>query len=374
MNLVNELQVSTEKDDVLTVLRKAKRLASKLGVTDIDLWLRCEQEGYVGGTEIPAYRTVKGTLVYNSNGYIPVGWGMIGEGIMDFPGNLGFDRRLPDAMSEVASMIEYARQKGHGLYYPLEESDFTRRCRGMMHPLIANKVSFLLRLSTGNIQSIPDAVKDRVLDWACALERRGVLGENMTFSDREKEQAHTLRLDLTNCTIQQLGTIDNKGLVKMSDDRNSLRNSGTLSVGRDLVQARDITRSFNALADKAEGREVADKLRQLALSLNGILTNLQADQAERLAKDAEKFAEEAAEEPPAEGGAGRARQGSPRHGQTRRGRGGTARQAARRQRDRGGLRLNPAAAAACSDPAHDTSGEPPGWTECGRPFPTPRPR
>jgi hypothetical protein len=44
MNLVDELQVSAESDDVLTVLRKAKKLASKLERNDIAEWLEAEQE------------------------------------------------------------------------------------------------------------------------------------------------------------------------------------------------------------------------------------------------------------------------------------------------------------------------------------------
>ena len=73
MNLVNELQVSAEQDEVLTVLRKAKRLASKLGVDDINQWLRAEQEGYEKGDTIPKYRMIKASLVYKTNGPIPLG-------------------------------------------------------------------------------------------------------------------------------------------------------------------------------------------------------------------------------------------------------------------------------------------------------------
>lgn len=48
MNLVNELQVSAEQDVVLTVLCKAKRLASKLDRSDITEWLRNEQTWSLG--------------------------------------------------------------------------------------------------------------------------------------------------------------------------------------------------------------------------------------------------------------------------------------------------------------------------------------
>src|SRR4051812_26630207 len=81
MNLVNELQVSAEKDDVLTVLRKTKRLASKLGRQDINDWLRSELEGYTDSATVPDYRQVRATIAMNTNGHIPAGFGYLANGI-----------------------------------------------------------------------------------------------------------------------------------------------------------------------------------------------------------------------------------------------------------------------------------------------------
>jgi tetratricopeptide (TPR) repeat protein len=76
MNLVNELQASAENDDVLTVLRKTTRLASKLGRDDISEWLLAEQNGYPRGDAVPAYRRVRGRLAMNVLGYVPAGYGV----------------------------------------------------------------------------------------------------------------------------------------------------------------------------------------------------------------------------------------------------------------------------------------------------------
>ncbi len=62
MNLINQLQVSAENDDVLTVLRKTKRLASKLERQDIAAWLEAEQAGYDSNDAVPEYRQVATTL------------------------------------------------------------------------------------------------------------------------------------------------------------------------------------------------------------------------------------------------------------------------------------------------------------------------
>src|SRR5579862_7316069 len=81
VNLVNELQVSAENDDVLTVLRKTKRLASKLDRQDIADWLQAEQAGYAQSQAVPDYRKIVTTLAYNTNGFIPAGYGRMMKGV-----------------------------------------------------------------------------------------------------------------------------------------------------------------------------------------------------------------------------------------------------------------------------------------------------
>lgn len=207
MNLVNELQVSAEREDVLTVLRKAKRLASKLGVDDINHWIQSEMEGYGEGQNAPKYRVIKGTLVFNTNGYVPAGYGYIQNGIMPYPGNFTVDRHLMDSMNEILAMISAVEEKNHGLYYPLDESDVLRELRNSMHPMLAQRVTFMLHMNSGQVRAIPEAVKDRVLDWACELERRGVHGEGVTFNEKEKQIAHSIVFNIKDSTVGQLNNM-----------------------------------------------------------------------------------------------------------------------------------------------------------------------
>jgi len=207
MNLVNELQVSAEREDVLTVLRKAKRLASKLGVADINHWLQSEMEGYDEGPALPKYRVIKATLVYNTNGYIPAGYGYMASGIMPYPGNITVDRFLDDSMSEVLAMIASVEERNYGLYCPIDESNALRELRNAMHPSIANRVTFMFQMNSGQVRAIPDAVKDKVLDWACELERRGVHGEGVTFNEKEKQIAHTIVFNIKDSTVGQLNNM-----------------------------------------------------------------------------------------------------------------------------------------------------------------------
>lgn len=210
MNLVNELQVSAEQDDVLTVLRKTKRLASKLDRQDIADWLRAEQAGYAPDQPVPDYRKIVTVLAYNTNGYIPAGYGHLMKGIEDLP---AFDVTSPlhvrDSVSGVLTWIEYLG-KGDGIYFPVPEgSDYSNVLRGVIrfNPMFAHQITFLLHLSDSQIRAIPEQIKDKVLDWACALERAGVHGEGLTFSPKEIDQAHGITFNISGSHIEQLSSL-----------------------------------------------------------------------------------------------------------------------------------------------------------------------
>lgn len=207
VSLVNELQASTERDDVVTVLRKTKRLASKLDRQDIADWLQAEQAGYVPGQPVPDYRKVVTTLAYNTNGYIPAGYGYLMNGIEDL--HL-FDITEPfqvkNSISGILTWIE-GLTMGDAIYFPIPEgTDYSRALHSVIrfNPMFAHKITFLLRLNDSQIKSIPDQIKDKVLDWACALERAGVTGEGMSFNAKEKEKAHSVTFNISNSHIEQL--------------------------------------------------------------------------------------------------------------------------------------------------------------------------
>ena len=177
VNLVNELQVSAESDDVLTVLRKTKRLASKLDRQDIGEWLESEQDGYAAKQTIPTYRTVGVSLAYNTNGYIPAGWGMMVKGTEMLPDcGLGLKFGIPDSISTILSWLD-GETRGEGLCSSVPAgSDLCRKLRTIYRfdPHVAGQITFLFRYNGAEIRAIPDRIKDKVLDWAlCSGASRG---------------------------------------------------------------------------------------------------------------------------------------------------------------------------------------------------------
>lgn len=217
MNLVNELQVSAEADDVLTVLRKTKRLASKLGRQDINEWLQAEQHGYAKEQEVPSYREIGTTIAMSTNGYIPAGYGMVMEGIRELPGAAKtVPVSLRDEISTVLALIE-SEKTGHGIYYPIpENTEYCQyvRSRIRCNPMIANQVSFMLRLDPTRIKAIPERIKDKVLEWACDLEAAGVTGDGLSFTDKEKAIAHNITFNIHDSKIGQLNNMGTNHIAR----------------------------------------------------------------------------------------------------------------------------------------------------------------
>ena len=207
MNLVNELQVSAEENDVLTVLRKTKRLASKLGRQDIAEWLQAEQSGYAVEQNVPEYRKVGTTLAYKTNGYIPAGFGMLMNGAEELPSSgLTTPMSVRESISAVLSWIE-KENASSGLYFSIPPSnDYDRALRSIIrfNPMFSHQITLMLRLNDAQIKAIPEQIKDKVLDWACALEAAGVTGEGMSFSAKEKEAAQSIVINIYDSQIEQL--------------------------------------------------------------------------------------------------------------------------------------------------------------------------
>lgn len=212
MNLVNELQVSAERDDVLTVLRKTKRLASKLDRRDIAEWLNAEQCGYAAGQAVPDYRKIGTTFAINTNGYVPAGFGRLMKGVQELPSiDVPVPACMEDPISAVMSMIESLNQ-GNGIYRSIPQGsdlDLAMRRIISLDPMFAHQITFLLHLNATQVKAIPEQIKDTVLDWACALEAAGVTGDGLSFSAKEKDVAHSVVFNISGSHIEQLS---NSGL------------------------------------------------------------------------------------------------------------------------------------------------------------------
>jgi hypothetical protein len=93
----------------------------------------------------------------------------------------------------------------HGVYVTVDpETERMIRRYVQVNPMIANQISLILHLDSSQIKAIPEQIKDKVLDWACALESAGVTGEGLTFSAKEKQIADTVVFNISGSHIEQL--------------------------------------------------------------------------------------------------------------------------------------------------------------------------
>ena len=207
MGLVNELQESAERDDVLTVLRKAKRVSSKLSLPDISTWLDHEQNGYPDQKTVPAYREIAASYCYNTNGYIPAGYGLLKSGIIPLDGFGNITLPVVVSISTVSSWIAKL-QGGDKLYVsaPNETAAWLRRSLSCSWPEILDQITFMVQLNSSHVQDIPEQVKNKVLDWTCSLESAGVTGEGHSFSNQERQTAQSVVFNITNSKIDQLNS------------------------------------------------------------------------------------------------------------------------------------------------------------------------
>jgi hypothetical protein len=181
-SLVRDLQRAAldTSTSVTTLLRMALVVATKLNLAEFASWVQSELKGYSDPDRIPQYRVLCGEpVVYNPFR----GWESF------FTHNLD---------PEVAHRLRTFK-----LHYPLAELEDHLRSEDAAFVLTYNEQTERMLIRTirplpvrpgvryerSQFRGILDAVRNIVLEWSLKLEQDGILGEEMTFSEAEKEAA-----------------------------------------------------------------------------------------------------------------------------------------------------------------------------------------
>jgi hypothetical protein len=184
-SLVIELQRAAldEKSSVSSLLRKALLVAAKLQVSDFESWARSELEGYQDtSVALPEYRKVRGA---------PKVWNPY-HGFQDLQCETP---KLAEVISSMAlgvpvDALEEERGKEGGTswiftYPPDLEHSLMNGMRG------GPRLKPSLHVSESTIRSLIGRVRTIVLQWSLTLEKQGVLGEGMTFTQDERALAQS---------------------------------------------------------------------------------------------------------------------------------------------------------------------------------------
>ena len=209
LDLQNEIVSSN--CDVVNILRKAHLIASKLKLADFDQWIQHELNGYPDQESCPEYRKVRGSLkaLNPYHGWIPI---VIQNNEAE---KMICDKKLPNSISEIISLCQSSKNK-----LILE---FSGEQLAMLDKMVDSPLSmrYALHIPTTAVKDIEEKVKNTILEWTLKLESEGIVGENMVFSDTEKESAVSIPQTVNNYygnTSVINSTSDNVQIVSGSEN------------------------------------------------------------------------------------------------------------------------------------------------------------
>ncbi|MDS9467818.1 hypothetical protein RGQ15_09585 [Paracoccus sp. MBLB3053] len=180
----------TGEKSLVTLLRMMKVAALRLGLPEVESWVDTELNGYVEEEDVPEYRNVTGQVVVKSHyrGWEIVSGDPITLSIMQ-------QRNLGASVALLETMMAQAMSNGNSgtftiFFSPQIVEKFIEGNAG--HIAAAGT-----RITSGQVAAVLDHVRGKILDWAIEMEKQGVVGENMTFSKEEKEEAARVMNNIT---------------------------------------------------------------------------------------------------------------------------------------------------------------------------------
>lgn len=200
-----------QKDcDVLSSLRKAHLIASKLELNEFDIWIQNELSGYKKSDEsIPKYRMMRGELKAKNPrlGWIPA----------IISGPLGTTLNIVPIYDSLASLIDVAQKAKDGYFmysYPPKLS--MKICQQAGAPIY---MEIALFISVCYITEVVEQVKNQLMEWTLTLEKKGIVGEGMTFNDKEKETAREVPQQINYYGTVINGNVSDSQVVSGNENR-----------------------------------------------------------------------------------------------------------------------------------------------------------
>jgi hypothetical protein len=192
IGLVEEIQKAAIDPDVAvsTLLRRVKLAAVKLKLDTVQRWVELELDGYSGEPELPAYRTVGGSAMVRDayTGWQPVA---LSEGTEFLQ-----TATVGDSVGKIEALLA---GKGDLIkQYPVNILESLSKHNG------AQLLQGGCLISRSAFIGILDAVRNLTLDWVIELERAGILGDGLSFTAQERQQAREVHSTINVGTIHQM--------------------------------------------------------------------------------------------------------------------------------------------------------------------------
>jgi hypothetical protein len=255
-SIVREIQrdLVDEEVSVSSVLRKARLAARKLDLVELLDWIKSESDGYrlKDVRDLPKYRKISIVPRFHNpyNGWRPI---LTDNSKLYALLTTGY---LSQSTEELEALC---RGKGEVLYsYP---NALTSRLRSQM------EYPFDIR-GFGNVTQIKgviNTVRNSLLDWAVDLERAGIFGEGLGFSNEEKVEAAAVTQNIFAQNIGNLGNVSGESSV------NNNLTGNTFAVTRYDEYISQIEESLPNLPDALRGTVENELERARANKGNGTI-------------------------------------------------------------------------------------------------------
>ena len=198
-SLVEQLQSAALDRNVPgeDLLRLAKVVATKLELDQFLSWIDREMKGYGPDDDVPEYRLLSGVVQAEGPYH---GWQTVifeqNEGAQKLHRELtNHKARLP--IGEISDLLS---RGGRALGIPYG----TMKVEGVLGEELVNAQ---LEVDRARFAGILDAVRNAVLEWALELEKAGIRGEGLTFSQPEKQRAHEANVTVNISNVENFSGV-----------------------------------------------------------------------------------------------------------------------------------------------------------------------
>lgn len=180
-SIILELQslATDRKNDITDLLRKALLVASKLNLDEFKAWVNHELHGYKGN-DVPEYRKASSEIKFKNpyHGLIPMV--ISDQSLSDILTSVD----ISDPIESLQNLLNSKGGSSLTMALSSTQQSLLMELQGPQTQFPAVRI-----IGRNQIAAIVDAVRTTILEWALQLESEGILGDGISFSEKEREKA-----------------------------------------------------------------------------------------------------------------------------------------------------------------------------------------
>lgn len=227
MKAIIELQkrAMDSSTDIVELVRYAYVIAYKLNLHDFADWCNAELEGYSvhNNIPLPEYRCVRGTIMVSGyKGFVQ------SYSFSDADKNarlscMGFN-------SDIMTLIRLVKNQDNYLNIKLSQSIEQSILQDPQNIFVDQAY---LEVHKSEFEKIFAMIRKAILDWTLKCERKGILGNEWIFTDKEKEMAQNITYNIG--SVQNMANHNADTTINQSSQNISITKGDFSSLAKFLV-------------------------------------------------------------------------------------------------------------------------------------------